>query len=218
VIEATKTPSAASAENVRPMVSGEAPCVRPILFSGPMIRAILDGRKTQTRRVARLISSGRVARAGRNWHPDDPNAVLACPFGQPGDRLWVRETWCMAGPAGTYDEAPADGRPCWPDALPVEQRCFYRATEPGVDGGWVPSIHMPRWASRISLEVIGSRIERLQQISDADSMAEGVAVGKMSMGHIFTARELFTGLWESINGPESWKANPLVWVISFRVV
>jgi len=130
---------------------------RPILFSGPMIRAILAGRKTQTRRVAKLTGAGRVKEAGshRNWHLADPDAVKACPYGTPGDRLWVRETFCDTG--------------C--------QRAVYRA-DTAVENWkyriWRPSIYMPRWASRITLEITDVRLERLQDISEADAAAEGV--------------------------------------------
>ncbi|TAN06137.1 MAG: hypothetical protein EPN38_09385 [Rhodanobacteraceae bacterium] len=148
----------------------------PILFSAPMVRAILDGLKTQTRRVVRLNDAGRVARAGKQWHPDDPDAVLACPFGQPGDRLWVRET-CRAeelesgldGVRYVADRAfmgiknTQEAEWAWADLN------AYR----GKGGAVVPAIHMPRWASRITLEVTGVRMERLQDISEADATAEG---------------------------------------------
>jgi len=169
---------------------------RPILCIAPMVRAILDGSKTQTRRVAKLTDTGRIKAVGspRNWHPDDPNALIACPYGQPGDRLWVREsisaTVCACG----------------------QDYCtgyIYRADgEPPTRLKWRPSIHMPRAASRITLEIVSVRVERLLDISEADARAEGVA----------SVSEYFE-LWKSINGaapsPEN---NPWVWVVEFKTI
>ena len=216
---------------------------RPIIFSGEMVRAILDGRKTQTRRAVKLNHSGRVQRAGKNWHLDDPDAVMACPYGQPGDRLWVRETF----------------RSRRVDGLPGD--VMYRAdhpeekTVPGSYGrSWKPSIHMPRWASRILLEVTAVRVERLQEISEGDAQAEGAfftdygrrchhagpprdasecpepdehhpQCAGWSMvptdSHeqcLLCPRMAFANLWDSINGAGSWEANPWVWVVKFRRV
>ena len=179
---------------------------RPILFSAPMVRAILEGRKTQTRRVARTPP-----------HPVHGHRLAAatCPYGQPGDRLWVRETW-----------GPCDGGFC------------YRADEPEGstakpdDGRWHPSIHMLREASRITLEVTGVRVERLQSISDDDAIAEGLERHAQSplwkRGPLSTDQNIvdwtgfpllaFRSIWEAINGAESWAANPWVWVVEFRRV
>lgn len=193
---------------------------RPILFSGPMVRAILDGRKTQTRRLvkhrqfseevhARAAHVG--VRAALDELPTLPNV-----YGVPGDWLWVRETWA-ATDLTVWDRERASLR--------------YRATHDlGPLDGWRPSIHMPRWASRITLEVTGVRVERLQGISEEDARAEGIEpVGLHrwrnympepeagSIGSRFaTARDSFFSLWESINGTESLAANPWVWVIEFR--
>lgn len=180
---------------------------RPILFSAPMVRAILEGRKTQTRRVVKppkwsdadeifFIGNDSIA------VPDDDHAdyFIACPYGQPGDRLWVRETFA--------DEAGGTRRF-------LGEHIFYRADDwqPLVDR-WTPSIHMPRWASRITLEVTAVSVERLQDISESDCCAEGC-------GSPIT-RDLkkpqFMALWESINGPDSWDANPWVWVVEFKVL
>ncbi len=225
---------------------------RPILFSAPMVRAILEGRKTMTRRVMRIQPSEQwspaeygdihkmragdfVLRHGEplvvGWGPcsADGEEGYSCPYGQPGDRLWLRETWCHAW----------DGeRDCWTDP----ERYYYRADgvevvdEDGDDRSpWKPSIHMPRRASRITLEVTGVRVERLQEISYEDSIAEGI--GNMaslcdemdpSWRNIagetteVVARRLrwpqreFKNLWTSINGAGSWEANPWVWVVEFQ--
>jgi hypothetical protein len=186
---------------------------RPILFSGPMVRAILEGRKTQTRRVVTLTDSGRVKAVGssRNWHLDDANAVLACPYGQPGDRLWVRESGWQ--PPYLSPKMLREGADTWP-------RYVYNADgdekEWCRENGWKsrPSIHMPRWASRITLEVAGVRVERLNAITHVDAIAEGCEphpdAPHQSMG------DDFKRLWQSINGPGSWDLNPWVWVVEFK--
>jgi len=137
---------------------------RPILFSGEMVLAILDGRKTQTRRIVKLNHAGRAQLDGHNWHLGDPNAIKACPYGRPGDRLWVRETWM---PDHTQELIGA--QEIWRDIY------HYRADIP-IDiasgmGRWRPSIHMPRVASRIDLLIKDVRTERLQQISTEDAVA-----------------------------------------------
>lgn len=185
---------------------------RPILFSAQMVRAILEGRKTQTRRVARLTDAGRVSRGGRNWHVDDPEAVIACPYGVRGDTLWVRETHYVQS-AGYLD---GSGR-----------LILYRATEPDAPCTWTPSIFMPRWASRITLEIKGVRLERLHTITEADARAEGAmyhdgrGVGHSGWRHDYKdvhadARSSFARLWADINGAESWHANPIVWAVTFE--
>ena len=201
---------------------------RPIIFSAPMVRAILDGRKTQTRRVVKLTDSGRVKEPGspRNWHLDDPEAVMACPYGVPGDRLWVRETWCP----GSATPLGIGLLPCIGPAH-LGDKIAYRATDDygGDDPPWRPSIHMPRWASRITLEIVSVRVERVQDISEEDALAEGalefdspttfVDHGMQSvyfpgMGY---APAAFIDLWESINAKRApWESNPWVWAIEFR--
>ncbi|MCK7547173.1 hypothetical protein ACFPQA_04270 [Marinobacter koreensis] len=177
---------------------------KPIIFNDEMIRAILGGRKTQTRRIIKPQPEG-----GAMWTPFAPqryvNGVgnpLICRYGQPGDRLWVRETFAVLG-----DED--------------KHVLHYRATHPIKGSGWKPSIHMPRWASRITLEITSVRIERLQDISGEDSAAEGVTgpIGSPRAYGVVTkqfARDQFMRLWESINGPDSWHVNPWVWVIEFE--
>lgn len=135
------------------------------------------------------------------WEGQWQNGRVLCPYGQPGDRLWVRETW-----------APVPSGPCRPDN-PV----MYAATveKPHI-WTWKPSIHMPRWASRITLEVTGVRVERLQDISNADCWAEGMCDDNNPEQKL--NRRWFSELWESINGPGSWEQNPWVWVVEFRRV
>jgi hypothetical protein len=179
------------------------PKTRPILFSGPMVRAILEGRKTQTRRIAKEFGS-----------LQDIDKLLArfpnqegCPYGKPGDRLWVRETW--AAPHAYDSHKP---REIPPNGCSIH----YAATEERGGLLWRPSIFMPRWASRITLEITDVWVERLQQISDADSLAEGCSAADMKHGDSLAS--VYARLWESINGAGSWAANPWVWVVSFRRV
>lgn len=178
---------------------------RPILFSGPMVRALLDGGKTQTRRVVK-------ARPDRNMGSRcvlQPHELAVeinrgdyqnCPYGQPGDLLWVRETFTkIIGKSGGW--IATEYRASLGDTLGIKKR-------------WTPAIHMPRAASRITLEITGVRVERLQDISDDDAMAEGVDRTNTSIPGY--AKERYRRLWESINGPGSWAANPWMWVIEFR--
>lgn len=200
---------------------------RPMLFSAPMVRAILDGSKTQTRRIVKPqpVMPGYVQSFlphgldyGRVGFFDD-DREWQCPFGQPGDQLWVRETWSKAHSVASSDLFyRADG-----DYQSGKQYPLHYVER---EGRWRPSIHMPRWASRIQLEITGVRVERLQDISEADARAEGCSSGGWSPsysdpdnsgGHeSWSAADSFADLWESINGPESWDANPWVWVIEFR--
>lgn len=177
---------------------------RPILFSAPMVRPILTGQKTQTRRAVKLNDAGRVQLATKQWHIDDSNVKHACPYGQPGDRLWVRESFSPY----IYREG------CWYWA--DGNMAAYDCEKPK------PSIHMPRWASRITLEITGVRVERLQDISEADAQAEGVTVEDHHKGGYCAGEFLppavraFRELWESINGASAWETNPWVWVVEFR--
>jgi len=208
---------------------------RPILFSAPMVRALLAGTKTQTRRVVKMKPHHQIEERddGTPWpwmHDGERNADswLACPYGQPGDRLWVRETW--QGPL--LQEFEIDADPDWHYASHLHQYQNPEHCEYAADGGpkpeytdaddvmrqgWRPSIHMPRWASRITLEVTGVRVERLQGISEADAIAEGVRNSLHLPGGRF-ARENFEHLWWTINGDGSWESNPWVWVIEFKRV
>lgn len=178
--------------------------VRQILMSAPMVRALLSGTKTQTRRICKAAKDhddGEEYRDTDGWPLFDASADgcgdvrVASPYGVAGDQLWVRETWGFN-----------------PDHPGVIGRVCYRA-DPGhrYDGiKWKPSIHMPRLASRITLEVTEVRVERLQDISIADCIAEGIPRG----GGI--EKREYRELWERINGASSWDANPWVWVVSFR--
>jgi hypothetical protein len=233
-----------------------APKERGILFSAPMVRALLSGAKTQTRR---RLNPQPAFSTGRCWYPRRPTTnpqrglhyaneehfrrgapVDFSPYGQPGDRLWVRETW-----AAVYD---CPDLPCCESGESVHRRPVYRATEPdGIadyacsfdcdhdEAGcayWRPSLFMPRWASRLLLEVTDVRVERLQDITPADAVAEGVwspddrslwnEAARLSGEFdpngdpMFGAVDLFHALWESIHGAGSWDASPWVWVVGFR--
>ena len=193
---------------------------RPILFSGPMVRALLAGRKTQTRRVVRLDGNSDDFGFVRwqDGYPDGARPVFdicgevfsrRCPYGQAGDRLWVRETWQCVSPGPLRDwPGIGDQRPRKVSHLNRSCVTIYRADGemPG-DERWQPSIHMPRWASRLTLEITGVRVERLHDISEADAIAEGC-----------DSADGFRELWGSINGDGAWDANPWVWVVVFRQV
>ena len=201
---------------------------RPILFSGPMVRAILEGRKTMTRRVVKLRHGADVVVTnGQVWKPArvDYAGYVDCPYGQPGDRLWVRESWRTVKEAD--DIAPRD--------LNAAHRYWYEADAPHQIGFGKcrPSIHMPRIASRILLEITAVRVERLHDITEADAQAEGVervVVGsgwrrycdpdseEVGVPPCGDARRSFRSLWKHINGAESWNANPWVWVVEFKRV
>lgn len=197
---------------------------RPILFSGAMVRAILEGRKTQTRRAVKKPANvppedfrdacewmqrhgkGSVLKRGPC---DGVQWRLPCPYGAPGDRLWVRESWApdCEGPPYYAADYPAGVGPAGP--ITAENR--WR---------WTPSIHMPRWASRITLDVVSVRVEPLQTISTVDAMAEGVVPAANAAG-VLSYTTGFRLLWDSINGARpgcSWADNPWVWVVEFRRV
>jgi hypothetical protein len=180
---------------------------RPILFNAPMVRAILNGSKTQTRRVVKGMALLWLRPDG--FTPEFtalPENGL-CPYGQPGDRLWVRET---------FQRFTDDGEILYKaDPAGFEAMNEYKRDE-CLEARWRPSIHMPRQLSRITLEITAVRVERLQEISEADAMAEGIPHSEVSPPDM--GRFTFRHLWESINGPGSWDSNPWVWVIEFRRV
>lgn len=195
------------------MQSGQRTKDTPILFTGENVRAILDGRKTQTRRIVKMTDSGRIKKPGspKNWHPDDQNAIEACPYGQPGDRLWVRETWANPGEEGVLYRANPE------DAALVER---WKADPNFPQVKWTPSIHMPKAFCRLWLELTEVRVERLQECSEEDAIAEGVTVGRIVGSEEFSisAVAAYQELWESINGEGSWARNPWVWVLTFKRV
>ena len=211
---------------------------RPILFSGPMVRAILNWHKAQTRRICKVYLPPWGERDDDGWPMrqdkfGDFHREVS-PYGEPGDRLWVRETWGVMGsemstalvayaarlPAGKT-LADTDGG-CNVITVPDE----WRAKLDGLVNTerWRPSIHMPRWASRLTLEVTAVRVEPLQSLSEKDARAEGVQEGEhgpwipgagLADGYD-SARDAYADLWESLNGPDSWSRNPFVWVVKFR--
>lgn len=214
---------------------------RPILFNDEMVRAILGGKKTQTRRVIKPLPTNR---ANHVWA--DGNRFAFCEgthekgarcqedtiikhrYGVPGDRLWVREIFAMqvslepgevkpfddGRPFLVVDEGPEYGthweQPHYRATDPAPDLCYEDQEEEGPCVRWLPQLHMPRWASRILLEVQEVRAERVQDITEEDAQAEGVEC-------VYSME--FAKLWDSINGKKpgrSWKENPWVWVITFR--
>jgi hypothetical protein len=206
----------------------------PILFNDEMVRAILDGRKTQTRRALKVQpptdghqllnvmdstdrrqigkSHWAVLNAKKTLVIDGHKRFFSCPYGKLGDRLWVREAHAFVPQTayrcstGIYQQLnPNDNY----------EACVYRENfDRSRSFSWRPSIHMPRWASRITLEVTDVRVEQLQDVSDSDAKSEGITVGKNTP----QAVDQFCRLWRDINGEESWSANPWVWVIEFKRV
>lgn len=205
---------------------------RPILFSAPMVRALLAGTKWQTRRVVKGLTDkmwieetaaggfavcydGDPCCGTGVWEVAEHSHPIACPYGQPGDRLWVRETWAPnEGSAGGYlyraDHAGASALERHDLKAGV---CTHRVNK------WRPSIHMPRAASRLLLEVTDVRVERLNDISADDAAAEGWP-GPDANNSIVSAYPIawYSNLWEQINGKGSWNTNPWVWAVSFRVI
>lgn len=194
-----------------------------MIFNAEMVRALLDGRKTQTRRPIKWKQT-RFTEIGERedgskwpWSEDAEHACdfwHPCPFGAVGDRIWVREAFRVHSRATDVATLvyKASERNSWTEQtrrVPVAV-----CNKPATPEKWTPSLHMPRWASRILLEITGVRVERLRSMSQDDARAEGViaASGPMEAGLAF--REL----WDSIYGEESWKANPWVWVIEFKRV
>lgn len=199
---------------------------RPILFSGPMVCALLDGRKAQTRRVVKKPPSKWQA---VGWGDQSQSAISPplhwCPYGQPGDLLWVRETWAhyqtvnyVRRVDGRAFSEVSDGLAAYRadghdtiddlrDHIRLMCGCDLEAIEVNGDR-WRPSIHMPRWASRLTLELTEVRVERLLEISDADKVAEGGTPDKP-----------FGTIWQAINTKPGirWEDNPWVWALSFRV-
>jgi hypothetical protein len=221
-------------------------------MSAPMVRALLDGKKTQTRRALRMqppddrglicgVYNPTVIRRGEEEpgpetfgaFTEDGSWATKCPYGQPGDRLWVRETFAFTDAHEPDYEGSIEYRAdhkCFAvscnELIDVPHTCDPRP----FDGQWASSIHMPRWASRITLEITDVRAQRLQDISEADAIAEGLIkvrgplkstmweYSETTGGQFADPRVAYHMLWESINGPGSWDANHWVWAISFRMV
>lgn len=209
---------------------------RPILFSAPMVRALLDGRKTITRRLAAPVNAfrypGNETRMGVHSFVRGRHYITAgfgaacesldfreCPYGEPGDRLWVRETWAV-------DRAYDDLSPKQIDAMRRIENlslnvwtaadCDMHAEPEDERGRWRPSIFCMQWSSRINLRVTSVRVERLQDITEGDARAEGIVPLQMD-GMSFLPR--FMGVWDVINGKRaSWSSNPWIWRIEFEVV
>ncbi|HBS2860666.1 TPA: morphogenetic protein [Klebsiella variicola subsp. variicola] len=206
---------------------------RGMIFNGEMVRAILDGRKTQTRRIMAPQPADDIERCifpnpeAIGWksslrHKHGSTTAHFCHYGKPGDCIWVRETF--QGPLFDYDLMDSYCK----DPTPFEKPefCVYKAdgvpapefydADDELHCCWRPSIHMPRWASRILLEITNVRVERLKSISDSDAIREGCITANMKSGDCVA--DVFARLWASIYGAESWNANPWVWVIEFKRV
>lgn len=199
---------------------------RPILFSGSMVRAILNDSKTQTRRIVKPQPSADMKAAyldgdsnwvfwsepvgeevAKQWYPPGSDRGIKCPYGKVGDLLWVRETW---RPLAQHVSQCVD-----------QNDVAYRASvsDDFEDGlfAWKPSIHMPRWASRITLEITDIRVERLQDVSEEDAKAEGVPPFDWNDGWSLRPVPAFERLWDSINGAKHpWSSNPWVWCVNFK--
>lgn len=204
---------------------------RPILFSAPMVRAILDGSKTQTRRVVKPMPDADehlrplalkhggtymwIAKPVDETIARERSRALTCPYGEPGDLLWVRETWSTHISFDRY--APSE--------LTHIRSFHYWSDGDATTGKKRASIHMPRWASRITLEITAVRVERLQDITQRDAIAEGAPPSHPSIdavsaefGHKDFSRSWYAQLWDSINGDSAWDKNPWVWVVEFKRV
>jgi hypothetical protein len=204
---------------------------RPILFSGPMVRALLDGTKTQTRRVVKPqppVGYNRVEPEppgyGFRWENDAPPFRLdelgkwtkRCPYGVVGDRLWVREVFTLAI---NPDDSPGEGEDAEPHAIYRADWDNTRGWPVCTDGDefrWSPSIFMPRWASRITLELTDLKVERVQDISGADAVAEGCS----ALPDNGIAQANFAELWNSLNAKRGfgWDVNPWAWCLTFKRV
>ncbi|EKJ9646550.1 hypothetical protein ACXKEL_003342 [Salmonella enterica] len=202
-----------------------------MIFNSEMVRAILDGRKTQTRRV--LATYQDAVKFCPEWDVNGKQifivlgekdhtgmnpviTAIPCHFGQPGDRIWVRETFRVHSRATDVATLVyrASVRNSWTEQthrVPVAV-----CNKPATPEKWTPSIHMPRWASRITLEITDVRVERLNSISDSDASKEGCCIADMESGDCLS--DVFARLWTSIYGDDSWQANPWVWVIEFKRV
>ncbi len=198
---------------------------RPILFSAPMVRVILSGQKTVTRRVCKPQPSPNAHTTSADGVPmtswwETGKDIVRCPYGRPGDRLWVREAWQADGQVDSV--APRDLSQGEPIHYPADGAYRQTGCSMITPGKTRPSIHMPRWVSRILLEITDVRVERLQDISRSDIRTEGLecppelASDDVSPNYRDWYPAAWRDLWESINGAESWNANPWVWVVEFK--
>lgn len=224
---------------------------RGMIFNGEMARAILDGRKTQTRRIMKIQPSdgfhpthnGYDLDLNAHWYTPgvvdkngylqpakkdvfgvaDENEGYTCPFGAVGDRIWVREAF---GPL--VSEELLEEYRAYPEKFENPEYCEYAADggprpeycdlDDNLRHGWRPSIHMPRWASRLTLEITSVRVERLRDLSEDDAKSEGITPPSGGVLPGWEYRINFRELWMSIYGSDNWEANPWVWVIEFKVV
>lgn len=197
---------------------------RPILFGTEMVKAILEGRKTQTRRIAKLSTAGYepINYEDGFAFSDSERHVRGekffCPYGKSSHRLWVRETWAH--------------NPQYNPPYEFSTGQFLYRADGAIEATWKPSIHMPRYASRLLLEIEDIRVERLQNISEKDAIAEGIEIIHMAEPTVSVYRNYelkdklgttnpvksYKTLWNSINGPDAWEANPWVWVVIFKSV
>ncbi|HDL7020304.1 TPA: hypothetical protein PXN62_003041 [Yersinia enterocolitica] len=217
---------------------------KPILFNAEMVNAILGGRKTQTRRVIseKTLHLFGVAASAGECHPlemcdqrSQSYYLEFCSLGKPGDQLWVRETFALLGnedgvcvdwqdnmvksdeqAAARIYKASCEQKHGDYGLYSIPDSAYWKPDTSNMkyEGSWRPSIHMPRWASRINLLITGVRVERLNDISDADASAEGCKISSMQSGECLS--DVFARLWKSIYGDKSWQANPWVWVIEFE--
>jgi len=220
----------------------------PILFSAPMVRALLDGRKTQTRRLVKpqpmdgwlpevgpycptmVDKDGECYPGDEIFGASDENEGRKSPFGRPGDRLWVRETWDFRSWA-TPPTNPNDIRIAYGadgEQKMLEAPASWHPTVYNYER-WRPSIHMPRWASRLTLEITDVRVQRLQGLTESDALAEGIIPDEIGKVASLTLERIkgekwpgpvlqFAYLWGQIYGEESWDENPWVWAVSFKRV
>ena len=178
----------------------------PILFNSEMVGAILDGRKTQTRRVVKPQPDFCISTATyQNSLEEIKKSIIArCSFGKVGDRLWVRETFRIPEDYEYYERGTV----------------LYAASEMDAGAKWKPSIHMPRWASRITLEITDIRTERINEISAMDCISEGIKRSESNNVEARVDDEIlaFKTLWNSISKKHTWESNPYVWVIEFKAM
>ncbi|EBB5941623.1 hypothetical protein CMR97_24295 [Salmonella enterica] len=217
---------------------------RGMIFNAEMVRAILDGKKTQTRRIMaiqpehselglrRVIDSKNGRDNGKYfWSQSDARGlkmrskVFGCPYGEVGDRIWVRETWQVIH--DHIDESSHVEYRTYAPSIPKEKDRYWHTVyaehfgdESREDRGfpWRPAIHMPRWASRITLEITDVRVERLRGLSEEDAKSEGIIPSAGGVLPGWEYRINFRDLWMDIYGTDNWEANPWVWVIEFKRV